>query len=212
MIKKQNLVVLPPVEKKGERALEECIFKRRSIRSFDKDILSLKELSQLLWAAGGITDQKAALRSVPSAGALYPLEIYVIAAQVEGLEPGVYLYLPLEHALKSLLSGDKRSEVASASLRQMWMKDSPAIIVFSSVNERTQSKYGSRGLRYIMMEAGCASQNLSLEAVSLGLATVMVGAFNDGEIKKILDLPPSEEPLILMPVGRNEAYRRIIAE
>jgi SagB-type dehydrogenase family enzyme len=194
-------VPLPSVESKGEVSLEEAIQLRRSVREFRRRALRLEDVSQLLWAAQGITD-RGGFRTAPSAGALYPLEIYVVAGDVEGLSAGVYRYQPETHDLVHVASGDLRKPLASAALGQSWVRRAPAVLVIASVYKRTMGKYGQRGRRYAHMEVGHAAQNVYLQAAARGLGTVLVGAFDDGEVQDVLGLPPDHEPLGLMPVGR----------
>ncbi len=192
---------LPPVESKGELSLEEAIQLRRSVREFGRRTLALEDVSQLLWAAQGIT-ATGGFRTAPSAGALYPLELYVVAGSVEGLSAGVYRYQPENHELVHVASGDLRKPLASAALDQNWVRRAPAVLVIASVYERSMGKYGQRGRRYAHIEVGHAAQNVYLQAAARGLATVLVGAFDDEEVQDVLGLPPDHEPLGLMPVGR----------
>ncbi len=192
---------LPPVESKGEMSLEEAIQLRRSVREFGRRNLALEDVSQLLWAAQGIT-ATGGFRTAPSAGALYPLELYVVAGSVEGLAAGVYRYQPENHELVHVASGDLRKPLASAALDQNWVRRVPAVLVIASVYERSMGKYGHRGRRYAHIEVGHAAQNVYLQAAARGLATVLVGAFDDEEVQEVLGLPPDHEPLGLMPVGR----------
>lgn len=197
-----RIIKLPEPNYKSNVSIEEAFLKRRSIRSYKDEPLTLFEISQLLWSAQGITDKRMGFRTAPSAGALYPLEIYVVVGKVKDLEPGVYRYRPETHDIILVLKGDKRKELYNASLQQDWVKNAPIVIVISAVFERTTSKYGERGIRYVYMEAGHCAQNIYLQCVSLNLGTVTVGAFYDEEVKKILDLQKKETPLYLMPVGK----------
>lgn len=181
--------------------LEGLLQQRRSVRTFSKAPLSLDMLGQLLWAAQGITHPQG-LRTAPSAGALYPLELYVVAGEVEGLPSAVYRYLPEGHRLVKTAADDHRQALARAALYQTWLGDAAAIIVFTAIYERTTRKYGDRGERYVHMEVGHAAQNLFLQAEALALGTVVVGAFRDGKVSKVLGLPDDTQPMILMPVGR----------
>ncbi|MCS7242285.1 MAG: SagB/ThcOx family dehydrogenase [Candidatus Caldatribacterium sp.] len=201
----QRKIPLPPPRFRSEVSVEEALLRRRSHRSFDPSPLSLQEVAQLLWSAQGITDKASGFRTAPSAGALYPLELYFVAGQVESLPPGVYRYLPEEHALYEVLLGDRREELFRAALFQRWVREAPGILVFAAVYERTTRKYGERGIRYVHMEAGHAAQNVYLQAETLGLGTVVVGAFEDGGVQKALGLPAHEQPLYLMPVGRKKS-------
>ncbi len=197
-------VALPPPGASGTVSVEEALAKRRSLRSYSPDPLTLQEISNLLWAAQGITDP-AGFRTAPSAGGLYPLETYLVLGRVESLQAGVYHYLPAEHKLARTAEGDLRTDVAAAAVEQEWIKTAPAIIVFSAVYERTTVKYGERGLRYVHMEAGHAAQNVCLEAVALGLGTTTVGAFQDDRIRQLLNMPDDASPLYILPVGRPAA-------
>ena len=162
--------------------------------------MSLGVVGQLLWAAQGVTSPDRR-RTAPSAGALYPLEVFLVAGNVTGLDAGVYRYRPKEHALMPHAPGDVRRALAHSALGQAWLADAAAVIVIAAVYERTRTKYGERTERYVVMEVGHAAQNVYLQAESLGLGTVMVGAFGDREVKQVLGLAAGEAPLALMPVG-----------
>lgn len=194
-------VRLPQPRTDSDFSVEETLLKRRSVRSFKDGPLTLSEISQLLWAAQGITSSNG-LRTAPSAGALYPLEVYIIAGNVKDLPDGIYNYMPYEHGLVKVAEGDRRDELCTAALGQTSVRNAPAIIVFSAVYERITVKYGERGIQYTHMEAGHAAQNVLLQSVSLGLGTVVIGAFHDEAVKKVLKLSGRERPLYMMPVGR----------
>lgn len=198
---KNGYMVLPEPRKESNTSIEEALLKRRSIREYKDEALSLEEISQILWSAQGITAPERGGRTAPSAGALYPLEIYLVVRKAENLGPGVYHYLPEGHKIKQVLEKDMSGELAIAGLNQMFIKEAPINIVVSAVFSRTTSKYGERGNQYVYMEAGHASQNIYLEVESLGLGTVAVGAFSDEEVKRILNLQ-EEIPLYIMPIGR----------
>jgi SagB-type dehydrogenase family enzyme len=193
-------IPLPAAGSGQEMSIEEALKQRRSIREFRGDGLVLEDLSQLLWAAQGITGRRG-YRTAPSAGALYPLELYVVAGDVAGLSPGVYRYRPEKHDLIFVASGDRRKPLASAALGQSWVRRAPAVLLITGVYKRTMAKYGQRGRRYVHMEVGHAAQNVYLRATAQGLGTVMVGAFDDKEVQKVLSLPADHEPLGLMPMG-----------
>ncbi len=197
----QQRLALPEPEYDGEMAVEEAIRKRRSIRDFSRDSLALADISQLLWAAQGTTGKRS-FRAAPSAGALYPLELYVVVGHVDGLSPGVYRYRQAKHDLVLVASGDRRKQLAKAALGQDWVRRAPAVLVLTGVYRRTLVKYGQRGRRYVHMEVGHAAQNVYLQATARDLATVMVGAFDDDEVQEVLELPDDHEPLGLMPVGQ----------
>jgi SagB-type dehydrogenase family enzyme len=195
-----ELVSLPPPARAGEVSFEVALDSRQSVRMFSPDPLTLTELSQLLWAAQGLT-RPGGFRTTPSAGALYPLEIRVVAGNVEGLMPGVYQYHPSGHHLALIGKGDLREDLSGAGLGQSAIRDAPATLVISAVPSRPTGKYGGRGVRYVHMEAGHASQNIYLQAASRGLGTVAIGAFHDDQVREILLMDTGEEPLYLMPVG-----------
>lgn len=194
-------IALPKPGYESATSVEEALLSRRSVREYGGRPLALDEVSQLLWAAQGITEKGRGFRTAPSAGALYPLEIYLAAGDVTGLASGVYKYLPHEHQLMLVKSGDVREELSDAALGQAPVKDGAAVLVFSAVYARTEVKYGERGVRYVHMEVGHAGQNVYLQAESLGLGTVMIGAFHDDEVKRVMQMEAAEEPLAIMPVG-----------
>jgi len=192
---------LPEPRHESNLSIEETLLRRRSIREYQDVPLTLTDVSQLLWAAQGITDP-AGFRTAPSAGATYPLEVYLVVGDVKNLSAGVYRYEPREHMLIQVLKGDRREELSHAALGQEWVRKGAISIVFTAIYERTTGRYGDRGIRYAHMEVGHAGQNVHLQAVSLNLGTVVVGAFHDEEVKRILNLPVNERPLYIMPVGR----------
>lgn len=197
-----DLIQLPSPEFKSTTSLEEAILKRRSIRDYTKEPLSIKEVSQILWSAQGITDEASGLRSAPSAGATFPLEVYLVVSNVKDLKAGLYKYNPFNNTLKLLAEGDKRFDIANAALKQGSIEKSAAIVILTAVYERTSVRYGNRTERYVNMEIGHAGQNIYLQAVSLGLGTVMIGAFNDEALIKVLSLPVNEFPLAIYPIGK----------
>ncbi|MBN1162422.1 SagB/ThcOx family dehydrogenase [Patescibacteria group bacterium] len=194
-------IKLPDPRKTGETPLEETINNRRSLREYSKAPLELADLSQLLWAAQGLTDENGK-RTVPSAGALYPIEIYIAVEDVYGLEPGVYKYTSGEHSLALIKTGEFLNELSKAALNQPAVKRGVAAIVIAGVYERTTSKYSDRGKQYVHMEVGCASQNVYLQTESLNLGTVFIGAFEDDKVKQILNMAENETPFSIMPIGR----------
>ena len=194
-------IALPKPDREGRVTLEAALAKRRPVRDFSRAPLTLTEISQLLWAGQGITN-RAGFRTAPSAGALYPLELYFAVGQVEGLPPGVFRYRPAKHTLEHVGPEDRREQLSEAALSQTWVRDSAAVLAITAIPRRTTWKYGERGLRYIYMEAGHVAQNICLQTVSLGLATTPVGAFRDDEVQRLLGLPPDVEPIYLLPIGR----------
>ena len=195
-------IKLPGPEHSGGVSVEEALLERRSVRDFKDEPVSAAEVSQLLWAAQGSTGLRG-FRTTPSAGALYPLELYIVVGHVNGLPAGVYKYVPGSHELIIIAKGDRRSDLCSAALGQPAVRRSAAVIVLSGVYGRTTAKYGERGIRYVHMESGHAAQNVWLQAVSLRLGTVVIGAFRDEEVKRMLRMADGEEPLYIMPEGKN---------
>lgn len=194
-----DVIKLPPPIHHSGTSIEEALLNRRSAREFRDEPLTLGEVSQLLWAAQGITDGG---RTAPSAGALYPLEVYVVVGNVRSIAPGVYKYEPDGHELFKITDGDKRATLYDAALEQASVKSGAVDIVIAGVYERTTGKYGPSGVKYVHMEAGHAAQNVCLQAVSLHLGTVTIGAFFDDEVKKAIGMPEDERPIYIMPVGR----------
>ncbi len=190
---------LPEPILKGTLSVEEAIVSRRTVRSFAKRPLSLDEFSQLLWSAYGVTG--GFKRTVPSAGALYPMDIYAAVGLVNDVKAGIYHYIPEEHGISLILKGDMRGKIAEASLFQMWMADAPVLFIITVEYHRITIKYGERGIRYALMEAGHIAQNLFLQAEALGLGAGIVGAFHDDKLLKITDIPKSHYPLLIMPIG-----------
>jgi len=195
-------IKLPPPAKKGGMAVAEALEARRTVRRFAARPLDLPQVSQLLWGADGISDPRG-LRTSPSAGATYPLDLYLVVGErgVMNLPAGIYHYLVAEHALTPLAPGDLRAPVARASLHQTWMAEAPVMVVITGEYRRCMARYGQRGIRYTHMEAGNVSQNLFLTAEALGLGAGIVGAFDDKALAQVLKLPPAHEPLLVMPVG-----------
>jgi len=197
-----ELIRLPQPALKGSMSVEEALQKRRTVRLFASRSLDLKQISQLLWATQGITDPRG-FRTAASAGATYPLEIYLVAGErgVRDLPPGLFRYRPENHALELTLKGDLRAEVARACLSQSWMADAPVMVVFAAEFKRCTARYGNRGVMYTHMEVGHAGQSLFLQAEALGLGAGIVGAFSDKALSQTLKLPKEHEPLLVMPVG-----------
>ena len=200
--------ILPAPRTEGNMSVEEALQNRRSHRHFQNKALTIEQLSQLLWAAYGITVPKpdspglrGGLRTTPSAGALFPLEIYAIIGNVEGIEPGVYRYISEEHKIVRIIDRDVRRELTDASFGQRMVQEAPVSIFYSAVFSRTTSRYGERGIMYVHMEIGHSAQNVYLQAVALGLGTCAIGAFVDDQVRQLLQLPEDEVPLYIMPVG-----------
>jgi SagB-type dehydrogenase family enzyme len=191
----EDTVQLPAPNRVGSLSLEEALAQRRSVREFDPAPLTAAELGQLLWAAQGITHERG-YRTAPSAGALYPLEIYVAT------EEAVFHYDPQEHSVTVVSRDDVRTALYEVAGRQAAIRQAPAVFIVTAVFERTAAKYGpARSPRYVHLEAGHASQNLVLQSVALGLGAVTIGAFDDEGVQRVLGLPSDHEPLYLIPVG-----------
>lgn len=197
----QDSIKLPEPIYESKTSVEKALQKRRSIRQYKNLPITIQDLSQLLWAAQGISGT-GGRRTAPSAGALYPLEVCVVAGNVTGLSAGIYSYNPFKHELNRTAEGDVRVELSKAALGQSSINKAAAVLVFSAVYERVTVKYGERGIRYVHMEAGHAAENVFLQAVSLDLGTVVIGAFRDEEVRSVLHLPLQVQPLYLMPVGK----------
>jgi SagB-type dehydrogenase family enzyme len=194
---------LPQPRTKGQDTLEELIKRRRTIRSFRSTPMTQDQLSQLFWAAQGITEEKGYKRAAPSGGALYPMDMYAVVGEggVEGVQPAVYRYEPQDHSVSVVVAGDLRHPLAKASLGQMWMAKAPVSMVITAEYRRITSKYGERGVRYAMIEAGHIAQNIFLQAEALGMGAGIVGAFHDAEVIQVTRTPLSHEPLLIMPIG-----------
>lgn len=189
-------VPLPPPNTSGGMSLGEALTQRRSIRSFADTPLALKDLAQLCWAGQGITDQQRGFRTSPSAGALYPIELYMVTAD------GVRQYLPHEHAARWHTHEDVRAAFQAAALGQDAIGDAPVCFVVAAVPQRSARKYGTRASRYCMIEAGHVAQNILLQATALGLGGVPIGAYDDDAVAKVLKLPDDQSVLYLLPIGR----------
>lgn len=200
-IRKANpdVVPLPRPGKTGPLSVEEAIARRRSVREFRDAPVLLTEVSQLLWAAQGITGDDGFKRAAPSAGAKYPMEIFVVAGNVEDLPQGIYRYEPKTHSLKRVRRGDYRSQLADEALSQEYVENAALDIVIAGVYSRTKEKYGERGVRYVHIEVGAVAENVYLQAETMGLGTTLVGAFSDDGVKELLRTEAA--PLGIMPVG-----------
>ncbi len=194
-------VTLPAPVCDSNFSLEESLFQRVSMRSFSDEPLALQHAAQLLWAAQGVgvDGVSGASRTAPSAGATHPMQIYFVAGDVGELEPGVYRYNFKEHSLTTVADGDIRGSLAAAALQQSFVAAAPACIVLAADYERTTGRYGERGLRYVHMEVGHITQNISLQCISLGMGSVAVGAFNDARVQELLEIDAS--PLMIIPIG-----------
>lgn len=206
----RNKQFLPEPRLTSDISVEEALLNRRSVREFKTDPVKMDDVSQLLWAAYGITHKQSSpdflrggLRTAPSAGGLYPLEIYLVTGNVEGLKPGIYKYHSELHQLELLSEGDIRKDLANAALAQDFIAQAPASLVFSAVFKRTTQKYGKRGReRYVCMDLGHSAENVYMQAVALNLGTCAVGAFTDEMVAMVMQLPDEETPLYIMPFGK----------
>ncbi|MGC9360786.1 MAG: SagB/ThcOx family dehydrogenase [Anaerolineae bacterium] len=188
------IIPLPAPRLEGDLSLEAALAQRRSVRSFTDAPLTLEEIGQLLWAAQGVTRDWGG-RTAPSAGALYPLELYIVT------QDHVARYRPDQHAGEVWLEGDRRQAIWAAGLEQEPLAQAPMILAINGVYQRTQAKYGERAERYVLLEAGHVAQNVLLEAVALGLGAVPIGAFYEDTVAKALELPAEARLVYLIPVG-----------
>lgn len=209
-----EVIELPSPRSDGQVSIERTLSRRRSRREYRDEPLALEAVSQLLWSAQGITERRrrpfwwpedrewnGGWRAAPSAGALYPLEICLVAGKIQDLPAGLYVYDPGSHGLRKSLSGDLRQDLAGAALGQEALKAAPAILAITGFVGRTARKYGKRATRYVHMEVGHVGENIYLQAEGLGLGTVMIGAFRDARVGTVLQLEDGESPFALMPVG-----------
>lgn len=198
--KKDPAMIKLPEPKFTGMAIETALRARRSIRSYAKRAIQLDDIALLLWAAQGINSSDGK-RTAPSAGALYPIEIYLVAGSITGIESGVYLYRPQDHSLAPIKEGDQRPALSGAALDQPCVASAPACLIVAAVYQRTAKKYGDRAKRYVHMEAGHAAENVLLQAVALQLGAVVIGAFDDQKVQRTLDIPADHKPLEIIPLG-----------
>lgn len=198
-------VDLPQAEISGNMSVDQAIQNRRSVRSFSATPLTLKDVSQLLWAAQGITDSERNFRATPSAGHVFPMEVYLVAGNgsVQELEAGIYHYNPFNNTLEKIVEGDQRYNLSQAAHQQKWVNDAPISLVVTGNYQKMQDKYpeGNISTRFVDMEAGHIGENIYLEVVSRGLGTVAIGSFYDDQMINLLKLPSNETPLYIYPVG-----------
>ena len=205
-----DVISLPEPRFFSELSVEQALLNRRSVRDFTDEPVTLSEVSQLLWSAYGITEEhsypsflRGGLRTAPSAGALYPLEIYLVAGNVKGLKKGIYRYISDGHFLELISDGDFRKDLSDAALDQEFIAQAPASLVYTAIFKRTTQKYGNRGReRYVCMDLGHSAQNVYLQAYALNIGTCAVGAFTDRMVSMVMQLPDNEEPLYIMPLGK----------
>ncbi|MGB6067092.1 MAG: SagB/ThcOx family dehydrogenase [Desulfomonilaceae bacterium] len=204
----ENEVKLPKPAYSGKLSFEASVVRKHSVREFSRLPLTLAEASQVLWAANGNLPADAVTgattKVIPSAGALYPLEVFLVCGQntVGKLPAGVYRYNAQGNSLQSVATGDKRNLVAYAAHHQLFLAQAPALIVIAAVFQRTMAKYGDRGVQYVYMDAGAANQNVFLQAESLGLHVAAVGAFVDPQVAGALKLPADVKPIMICAIGK----------
>lgn len=187
-------IQLPRPRRRGRLSVEEALAGRRSVREFRNRPLTRGQLSQLLWATQGVTTREGD-RTVPSAGGLFPLEVYVASAE------GLFHYEPEPHRLERLSGRDPRRAIHRLALEQAPLLKAPAVFILAAVYQRVVRRYEAESRRYVLIEVGHAAQNLLLQAVGLGLGSVVIGAFYDAELRKALRIPVSHRPLYLIAVG-----------
>lgn len=210
----ETLKELPKPVKKGPLSVEEALQSISTERAFSSTAMELSKVGQILWAANGSPDVDAktsATKSfIPSAGGLYPIEVFLVAGKkgINDLEAGVYHYKSKEHALKEIVKGDKRYELAMAALGQSWLTKAPACVIIAGVFGRTLVKYGKRGVKYVYIEAGSANQNIYLQTRSLNINTAVVGAFNDKSLHKVLNLPKQVKPILIVALGNSKESQK----
>ncbi len=195
---RDSIIRLPAPDTVGRVTVEQTLLRRRSVRNYADKPLTLGDLGQVLWAAQGKTGKDYG-RTAPSAGATYPMELFVVAGNVSGLEQGIYQYQSEGHCLRPVVSGDRRRELAGAALGQTCIQKAPAVLVLCAEYKRTTGRYGERGERYVHIEAGHIGQNVHLQCEALGLGTVMIGAFVDSAVQRVLGIRLA--PLYIMPFG-----------
>ncbi len=198
-----EVICLPEPRYDSDVSLEESLLARRSVRTYSDEPVTLQEISQLLWAAQGITDNSGH-RTAPSAVALYPLSIYVVASNVPEILDGVYLYEPENHAIRRVIDGDLRDDLADAAMGQASVRQGALSFVVTVDYGKVMSSFGDKGERFGTLEAGHATQNLCLQATALDLGIVTAGAINDDEVAKVLNLPEALTPLYVIPVGKKQ--------
>lgn len=194
-MERNRIVELPPPDTEGLAAFETTVATRRTVRDFARRALSPAQISQISWAAQGVTETSAGLRASPSAGALYPVELYLVTAE------GVDHYEPDGHLLRRHVEGDVRPRLRKASLDQEMIDAAPLCVVIAVVVERLSGKYGGRAERYAILEVGHVAQNVLLQAQALGLGGVPIGAFEDRSVNAALKLPRGERVIYLIPIG-----------
>lgn len=195
-------IKLPEPKENGKTALDFCIKKRKSIRDFSEEPIDLIQLSYLLWVSTGIQRKEHGyeFRTAPSAGALYPIETYIVVNNVLKLERGVYHYSIKDHTLEEMKLGDFSIKTANGALGQEMCARAAVVFIWTSIFQRSKWKYGQRAYRYIYLDAGHIAENLALASTGLGLGSCQIGALFDDEINEIVDVDGKNESTIYMSV------------
>ena len=184
-------------------SLKEAIERRRSERGYSGEAMSLSELSYLLHYAVGITEEAHHFRAAPSAGALYPIEVYPLVNNVEGLASGIYHYVVADHSLELVREGDFRRELVRYALGQEMMGEANVVLALSSILKRAEWRYRERAYRYVLLEAGHIGQNVYLVATSMGLGVCGVGAYSDRGYNRLIGVDENKESVIyLLSLGK----------
>ena len=197
-----QVIALPDPVRSSACSVEQALEGRRSVRAYAPEPLPLSAIGQLAWAAQGVTEAATRFHAAPSAGATFPLKVDLLVYGAAELDDGIYRYLPGEHALTRRLAGDSRRAVYEAAFQQAAVLGVPVLMLVSAVMARTAAHYGSRAERYVHMEAGHATQNVALQAVALGVGSVVIGTFDDAALTAAMHLSEGEQPLCLVPLGR----------
>ncbi|MCX5874415.1 MAG: SagB/ThcOx family dehydrogenase [Deltaproteobacteria bacterium] len=203
-----NDIKLPKPAFTGKMSVESAMLKKKSVRHFSKDPLTLEQVSQLLWAANGALPvdaiSGATVKTLPSAGGIYPLEIFLLTGSdtVKGLPAGIFQYYAISNSLVQISQGDGRLALAQAALSQLWIASAPAVVVIAASFNKMTAKYGNQGIKYVFMESGSSNQNLFLQAEALGLRIGTVGAFEEGSVSSAIKIPAGVTPLFIVPVGK----------
>lgn len=195
-----SLIELPPVVAPREAQLDEVLRERGSVRDFSSGLVSAGQLSYLLWASAGIRTRESGheFRTAPSAGALYPIETYIVTNNVADIESGLYHYSVRKHSLELLKQGALGANIAAAAMDQEMCADAAVVFAWTAIFARSSWKYKQRAYRYVYLDAGHIAQNLALASVALGLGSCQVGALYDEEVDAILGVDGKEESIIYM--------------
>jgi len=194
----QPAITLPAPDLEGKVTVEQALKQRRSVRSYADEPLTLQQVSQLLWAAQGITEPTRGLRTAPSAMASYPLRVYLVAGNVKDLPAGVYQYMPQGHKLELVETGDQRANVGG----QPQVRNAPALIVYVIDYTVLGKKSGDRAKKFAYLEVGHSAQNVLLQEVALGLVGVPIGGADEAKVRTIFKLTADQEPAYVITVGK----------